>query len=316
MEIKVGYLLSYDYHMFLTSVNQLYEHVDKIVVGIDEDYLTWSGNSFTVPQSFFDEVEKFDKRNIIEFYFDKFYIPSLSPMECESRERNMVLQKLGKGWKIQLDVDEYVVDIPNIIEYLSRYNFLNFFPKLTPVSFRAKMITLIKKNEDGFFYVKDNHLLPLITNQNRNTFTRRNEHSFNSYAGFRVIHQSWARSETEIEQKIGNWGHINDFDTVQYFEFWKGINENNYREIRDFHPLNKKEWECLHFTSAKNIDDFINKFSSQNESLFFKINKPMFVKFLIYNIFFNLKSLLKKIINYERNEFLKSKYRTFRKIND
>jgi hypothetical protein len=50
--IKVSYLVSYDYFMLLTSIRQLYEYVDKIVVAIDIDRKTWSGNTFEIPESF------------------------------------------------------------------------------------------------------------------------------------------------------------------------------------------------------------------------------------------------------------------------
>lgn len=89
--IKVSYLVSYDYYMFLTSVSQLYDYVDQIVVSIDKDRKTWSGNNFEIPNSFFDEVKKFDKNNKIDFYFDTFYLPHLTPMENETRQRNLVL---------------------------------------------------------------------------------------------------------------------------------------------------------------------------------------------------------------------------------
>ena len=94
VKIKVGYLLSYDYEMFLTSVKQLYDHVDKIVVGIDKDFRTWSGNIFVIKESFFAAVEDFDVEKKIHFFYGDFYQPTLTPMQCEYRERNLILNKL------------------------------------------------------------------------------------------------------------------------------------------------------------------------------------------------------------------------------
>ena len=74
-----------------------------------------------MPQSFFDEIKSFDSKNKIEFYFDNFYISELLPIECETRERNMLLKKMGKGWLIQLDVDEYVYDFSKVAKYLKKY---------------------------------------------------------------------------------------------------------------------------------------------------------------------------------------------------
>ena len=49
--IKVSYLVSYDYYMLLTSIKQLYQHVDKIIIAVDKDFKTWSGNTFEISDS-------------------------------------------------------------------------------------------------------------------------------------------------------------------------------------------------------------------------------------------------------------------------
>jgi hypothetical protein len=293
MKIKVGYLLSYDYDMFLTSVKQLYDHVDKIVVGIDKNNLTWAGNKYTIPQSFFDEIRKFDKRNIIEIYFDKFYIPTLSPMECESRERNMVLKKLGRGWKIQLDVDEYIVDFKELKKYLKKYNYLNIFPQLTPICFKGKLVTLFKQTEAGYLYMNDKFKFPFITNQNVNSHTRFVNNAYNHYINIQVIHQSWARNIEEIELKVKNWGHKNDFDVYLYLNFWKSINHNNYTDINNFHPINPSVWEKLFFLESDNIDDYISKFKNKNSENLYFIDVKDFC-------FFVFKNIIKRVFYYNK----------------
>lgn len=273
MKIEVGYVLSYDYNMFLTSVKQLYEYVDKIVVGIDVDHKTWSGNCFEIPDSFFDEVNIFDKRNIIEFYFDTFYIPSLSPMECESRERNLVLKKLGKGWKIQLDVDEYIYDFQEVAKYLNKYWYLNILPNITPVCIKGTLITLYRELHDGYLFIDNREQFPFITNQTVNTHTRRNESIKNYFSNIKVIHQSWARKECEIMLKINNWGHRDDFDTQSYFLFWKSLSSSNYKDYRNIHPLIPEVWNKLYFLPSTSIDDFICRFSKCNKQIL--INLPL-----------------------------------------
>lgn len=264
MKIKVGYLLSYDYHMFLTSVKQLYDYVDKIVVGIDQDYKTWSGNSFEIPKSFFAEVKAFDKKNKIQFYFDTFYIPNLTPMECETRERNLVLAKLGKGWKIQLDVDEYVYDFKSVAKYLKNYWYLTLFPKYTPICFQGVLITLFRQLPNGYLYINNNESFPFITNQMANVHTRRNDSIRNHFSDIKVIHQSWARSEEEIQFKINNWGHRDDFDTQKYFEFWKKLDSANCINYKNIHPIVPEVWDKLYFFASASIDDFIYKYSIEN----------------------------------------------------
>lgn len=262
IKIKVSYLISYDYKMFFTSVKLLYNEVDEIIVAIDRDYKTWSGNSFEIPDLFFDEVRAFDKKNKIQFYFDAFYISTLSPMECETRERNMVLEKMGHGWKIQLDVDEYIYDFSKLVKYLNKYWYLNLFPKLTPICFQGRLITLFRELTDGYLYIDNNEKFPFITNQSYNIHTRSNNQIRNHFSNINVIHQSWARTEEDIQFKIKNWGHRDDFDTEKYFQFWKSLDGSNYKEFQNFHPLNPSVWNKLYFLNSTSIDDFIKKYGN------------------------------------------------------
>lgn len=283
--IKVSYLVSYDYAMLLTSVMQLYHYVDKIVIAIDSERKTWSGNAFYIPESFFEQVRKVDVKNKIEFYFDMFYLPELSPMENETRERNLALAKLGGGWKIQLDVDEYVYEFQSIYKYLRKYWFLTLFPKLTPICLKGKLTTLYRELPEGFLYIENNEQFPFITNQSYNTHTRNNNKIRNFYTNINVIHQSWARSDAQILTKIKNWGHRDDFDTIGYFEFWRSLNSDNYRNYKNIHPLAPEVWNELYFLKSNNIDGFITEFSNKNKQ--FLITMPL------KKIF---KSAIKKII--------------------
>lgn len=259
--IKVGYLLSYDYYMLLTSVNQLYDYVDKIVIAVDSERKTWGGNMFEIPDSFFSEIKSFDKKNKIQFYFDKFYLPDLTPIECESRERNMLLKKLGRGWKIQLDVDEYVYEFKRVAEYLNKHWYLNLFPRLTPICIQGKLITLFRELPDGYLYIENDEKFPFITNQSKNIHTRRNDEIRNHFSDIKVIHQSWARTEEQIYLKIKNWGHRDDFNTENYFQFWKTLNSSNYEQFQNIHPLVPNIWNFLKFMPSSSIDNFIEKFS-------------------------------------------------------
>lgn len=284
--IKVSYLISYDYNMFLTSVRLIYDYVDKIIGAIDIDNKTWSGNHFDIPDSFFEEVKKFDKHNKIEFFKDSFYNPNLTPMENETIERNKVLSKLGYGWKIQLDVDEYIYDFKIVAKYLKKYWFLCLFPKLTPICFKGKLITLYKELPEGYLFIENGETFPFITNQTQNKWARFNGKVRNINSNISVIHQSWARSENEILQKISNWGHKNDFDTKKYFKFWKSIDKDNYKEFKNIHPLSPSVWNKLFFLPANSIVEFIEKYSNLNTQKIEPINKIIFFKALVNKLKF------------------------------
>lgn len=282
--IKVSYLVSYDYYMFLTSVSQLYDYVDQIVVSIDKDRKTWSGNNFEIPDSFFEEVKRFDKNNKIDFYFDTFYLTHLTPMENETRQRNLVLSKLGKGWKIQLDVDEYIYDFKTVAKYLDKYIFLTYFPRLTPICLKGKLITLYRELAEGYLFIDNNEQFPFITNQNSNTHTRNNNKVRNFQTNIKVIHQSWARSEDEILKKIKNWGHRDDFDTLQYFEFWRSLNSSNYKEFKNIHPIVPNVWDELDFIKSDSIEDFIKKYALKKPQKLIPLPVSLFIKAIINKI--------------------------------
>ena len=142
VKIKVGYLISYDYELLFTSLKELYDYVDVIYLAIDENRKTWSGNYFVIPEVFFENINRIDVKKKIHIYEDDFYMPNLTPLECETKERNMLLKKMGKGWLMQLDVDEYIYDFKYISKYLKKYWYLTIFPKITPIIFRGKWVLL------------------------------------------------------------------------------------------------------------------------------------------------------------------------------
>jgi hypothetical protein len=296
--IKVGYLVSYDYGMLMTSIKQLYTYADRIYIAIDKNRKTWSGNNFVIPTSFFEEIEQFDSNDKIEFYFDDFYVQKLTPMQNEVRERNMLLKKMGKGWLLQLDVDEYIYDFRSLAKYLRKYNFLTVFPSLWPIIMQGRLITLFKKNQKGFFYIDLDERFCFITNYPKYTSARNNYLVSKFFSGINVIHQSWAREENEIIDKISNWGHRDDFDTNSFVEFWKNLDEGNYKEYVNFHPLNQTSWDKLNFLKSTDIDDFINKYEIQNKQLLFKI--PISSFFLNYYAV-SLQKFLQRIKNKIKN---------------
>jgi hypothetical protein len=282
--IKVGYLLSYDYDLIFTSINQIYVEADKIFIAIDVNRRTWSGNDYELPSSFFENIELLDYKNKIQIYEDNFYISELTPIECETRERNLLLKKMGRGWLIQLDVDEYVYDFKTLTNYLNKYWYLTLFPKYTPVVFKGKLITLFKQTEEGFLYIDNDEKFPFITNLNEYEFTRYITKVRNHFVNVNVVHQSWARTDDEIQTKIKNWGHRDDFNTQHYFEFWKNISSSTYMNYNNIHPISPEVWNKLHFLPSKSIEEFINKYSIRNEQILINLSKMKMFKSMVKKI--------------------------------
>lgn len=287
--IKVGYLISYDYKMIFSSMSLLYDHVDEIYLAIDKNKLTWSGNAFDLPESFFEDIKRFDTKKKIKLYFDDFYQAHLTPIECDTRERAMLAKKMGKGWLLQIDVDEFIYDFESLAKYLRKKWYLLVFPKATPVVFRANWITLYKQLEDGFLFIKNNETFPLLTNIPSYEYCRENPKLTNYQTNLQVIHQSWARTDEEVEMKLKNWSHRKDFNTADYLEFWKSLNSDNYKSFKDFHPVYPKDWDKLHFIEANTIETFITAYAKENKQELIKISWKTFAKKLA-------KKLAKKVL--------------------
>ncbi|MFP9098289.1 hypothetical protein ACLI09_04485 [Flavobacterium sp. RHBU_24] len=252
MKINVGILVSYDYELLKNAIPPIYEHADTITLAIDEGLRTWKGGTFTIDPSIFTWIETFDTQNKITIYRDDFYTPELSPLENETRERNMLAARMGEGWTIQLDADEYFINFKGLVDFLKK----NRSFKGRPTQVSALWITLFKQVEDGILYIKNPEPFPLATN-NPDYKKGRNTRQYRVIVPFLVLHQSWARTEEEIAKKLANWGHANDFNTNEYVAFWKGLNKDNYAAARNFHPMNPKWWTKLEFAEGGGIQEVL-----------------------------------------------------------
>lgn len=258
--IKVGYLISYDYSYIMNSLESIYDFADLIVLCYDKDFKTWTGNSFSIPDSFFNTIKEFDKKKKIKIYTDSFFVPEniASPMLSETLQRNKLGEFMGKGgWHIQLDVDEYAYDFKKMFTYLKKSAFLLEDPENKPYSLIAKCIVLYKKDENGFYVIKPvNEEFYFATNNPKYIRARQTNWTC-LYTNQKVIHQSWARNADEIQQKLNNWGHKTDFDGEEYFNKWSNVNITNYTSLIDFHPVEPSVWHKLELIKFNDIKKLI-----------------------------------------------------------
>ncbi|MDQ6812661.1 MAG: hypothetical protein M3040_02805, partial [Bacteroidota bacterium] len=211
--INVGYLISYDFEFVFLSIKEVYEYADKIYLAVDINRRTWAGNSFSFPDSFFSKIRAIDESNKIVLYQDDFYVSSNTPMQNETRERIMLAEKMGVGWCVQLDADEYIFNFGQVAKYLRKNNFLIKNVEKNPVLFQGSLITLFKILNDGILYIENDERFNFITNSPEFTSARNNKKIEPHFTNIKVIHQSWARTSDEVLLKIKNWGHRDDFDT-------------------------------------------------------------------------------------------------------
>ncbi|MBE8723934.1 hypothetical protein [Flavobacterium hungaricum] len=251
-KIHVGFLFSHDYEKLKLSIPPVYAGADRIFIAIDENFTTWSGNKFEVDLSFFDWLKEFDTENKIEIYKDNFYIPSLTEIENDTRERHLLSLKMGIGnWLIQVDSDEYFLDFEKFISDLRKYDHFLDNPEKNKIQIAAFWIILYKYTEEGILYVDMPMKAIFATNYPNYNLARRTS-SRVIYTNNIVLHESLSRSEEELRFKLENWGHKRQVNAA-FIDKWLKVNETNYKELRDFYYIEPERWKKLDYFPSKDI---------------------------------------------------------------
>ncbi len=263
--IKVGFCVAYDWSLLEYALPRVYAESDVIWISMDRKRKTWAGNTYIFDQEAFSIlIRDIDTQDKIKIYEDDFSLSKLTAGENEVRQRNILADKMGAdGWHIQLDCDEYFVHFSEFVKYLKslRRNAYNF-------NVCCPLVTLFKQVEDGFLYsipdTKDNIEYIQIATLNPDYHYGRRNGDFNIYTNFLIVHQSWARSEYEIQQKIENWGHNQDFSKDDFLNQWKSLDKSNYMQLSNFHPLIPEVWSKLNFIKSTTVKDLLVSFDDRN----------------------------------------------------
>lgn len=268
-KIHVGFLLSYDYEKLKQSIPPVYQVADKIFIAEDINKKTWSGNEFVVDSSFYEWLKEFDVDNKIEFYKDNFYIPELTAIENDTRERHLLSLKMGIGnWLIQVDSDEYFVDFESFVSNLRRYDHYLDDPEKNKVQFAGFWVIIYKYTEKGILYVNKPMKAVFATNYpNYKCARRTNERII--YFDDLVLHESIARTEEQLRYKLNNWGHSNEINK-NFLKKWIMIDETNYDQFEDFYYIDPKRWKKLAYLPTRTIIDLKSKFSISKKYLMMK----------------------------------------------
>lgn len=250
-------LVSYDYRFLLSTISRYLSHVDEVVLGIDSEGLTWSGEPFAIPGSFFDQLRRLDQRPPkIRLASQPFYSASRSPMENDVAERNALSLEVQEGnWIVSIDADEYLV---NPSEF---FGFLRQGETDGDVCVEGQWITVFKDLGGWLLVVAagpDGLLerFPIATLQRGAFRQSRWTEARPVLSPCVALHYSWGRQEEDLRQKLLNWSHSQDFDVRSYFEFWRGINETNYATIRNFHPIWPTMWSRLVLVEKADLENW------------------------------------------------------------
>lgn len=276
-KIHVGFLLSYDYEKLKYSIPPVYNESDRIFIAKDKELRTWSGQKFSIDDDFFRWLEEIDVDNKIEIYEDNFYIPALTALENDTRERHLLSLKMGIGnWLIQVDSDEYFLNFKKFIADLRQYDHFLDNPEKHKIQIACFWIIIYKYTEKGILYIDKPMKAIFATNYPNYKCARRTDERV-IYTNNLVMHESLSRSEEELALKVSNWGH-NDEVNVEFMKKWTQIDETNYKEYTDLYYIEPERWKRLNFFPTKNVKE-IFQFIEKNKSL--KLSK---YKLLLKNL--------------------------------
>jgi len=260
-QIKVGFCIAYDWYLLEHSLPLVYDAADIICLSLDKKRISWSGKKYDFDEvGFNDLIKRIDTQHKVQVLEADFSLSSLSPMQNEVRQRNRMAEFMGKGgWHIQLDCDEYFIHFSDFVKYLRELPQRKYSYNVC-----CPLITLFKQVEEGFLYVVPNQkekleYIQIATLTPNYKYGRRNG-DFNVYTNFLIMHQSWARTEKEIRQKIKNWGHNKDFDQSDFFSRWIGLNGSNYHRLKNFHPMVPDAWSQLKLNKSHSIITLLTTF--------------------------------------------------------
>lgn len=266
-KIKVGFCVAYDWELLRNSIPLIYDDADEICLSLDKNRTSWSGKKYDFDNAAFHQfVTELDKKNKIKIYEDNFYNPEKSPIENDNYQRNKMAAFMGKGgWHVQIDSDEYFLDFKGFVHYLRQFN-------INSKAFNVcvNYVSLIKKTESGYLCTQNNNdryeYMPMATNVPEYSNARRNGH-FNIQSPFFAIHETWARSDDELWNKMNSWGHSNDFNKESYYKLWQSLDANNAKYIHDFHPIVAPVWQQLQYVEAKNISEVLDYFTKHKPQI-------------------------------------------------
>lgn len=260
-KIQVGFLFSYDYEKLKISIPLVYDDADAIFIAIDEEYRTWSGEIFKVDDQFFEWLKQYDSQKKITIYRDNFYVPELSAIENDNRERHMLSLKMGIGnWLIQVDSDEYFIDFKKFVKDLRKYDRFLDNPEKNKIQISAFLINMFKYTDGGLLYVNKATRGLMATNY-PDYKVARNTRNRIIYTPNVLWHETLSRTSEEIEYKFKNWGHNDEVNVDSFMRKWKLVNKSNYKEMRGFFYIEPEKWDRLEFVNGNTIDEIIKNFN-------------------------------------------------------
>ena len=271
-------LISYDANRFLAnSIKTYYNYVDEIILGIDVNRTTWSGNPFKIDEeALWSELSQIDgdgKISIIEEDFKKTDVA----IENDNYERNFLKEQCSHDWIFSFDADEELINAksffydfcPLVENYIDKIDILMTW--CTPYKYvrdeEGKEYTLMIANNDGSPFFGETQ--GVVTSKNSTytyaRWTDRSAQGQNRLASPLVaLHWSLCRPKDELHEKIHNIGHSDIAEKDPFYQIWSKVTWDNFHELKNFKTsgLGEAQWPQLEPIPSEQVKNYINQYIS------------------------------------------------------
>jgi hypothetical protein len=258
-------LISYDADYLLKSIPSYYDYVDEIVLGLDEDRISWSKNAFTFnEENLWTQLQKLDVKDKIRVVESNFHRSSV-PIENDTHERNFLKENCSHDWVFSFDADEILVN--------AKQFFKDYFPLVSEYSNIELMFTwflVYKEFDQGYLVIADEHRNNIFTKDVQGFSARKNLHTY-TYCRWTnapkkiltplaILHYSFCRPDSELSTKINNFGHSVESKKDPFYETQKQVTLDNYKSLINFKTSNMgAQWPTLKFIPRNEFDEYIKE---------------------------------------------------------
>lgn len=270
-------LISYDAHYLPESIKRYYNYVDEIILGLDEDRITWSKNSFSFDESsLWSELSKIDgdgKISVIEGNFHEADVP----IQNDNYERNFLKSHCNNDWIVSIDADEQLINAkeffynycPLVERYYNSYDICMTWatPYKVVKTPEDESVTLVIANQDGSPFFGENQGM-MTSKDSTFTYARWTD---KSGAGTNrlmspliALHWSLCRPEGDLHTKIHNIGHSDIVEQDPFYQIWKDVTIENYDELRNFKTsgLGQAQWPKLEGIESPHVENYIKQYAA------------------------------------------------------
>jgi hypothetical protein len=270
-----AYVLAADPTWLRTSILSYYAHVHRIVVSYDTSGMGWAGRPIQVEECL-EALHEIDTDGKMVYVGGTFHIPSLDPIACDTRQRQIALREAEKeaDWVLQIDTDEVLpsfdvlqaalaeaedrdlpaVEWPMQVLYrrLRRQRYLAVASQARtlhveypgPIAVKPGVTLADCRRTSGRYLrmcVHGDRTSPQIGGMPGPDETR----LYRLTPADVIWHNSWARSPRAVRRKVMSWGHASGFRGELYLASYWYPSPVSWRLLRNLHPFAQGLWPRL-----------------------------------------------------------------------